>query len=107
MNKFLSLSLLGATLAIVTACSPIAYETEPVTLETDKVTSFANCMTKKLLFSIAQFICRMLCMLQRPMRFAALRVNGKPRNRLKILQLTSMLLDNCVIVGGLLHWKGL
>ena len=36
MNKFLSLSLLGATLAIVTACSPIAYETEPVTLETDK-----------------------------------------------------------------------
>ena len=36
MNKFLSLSLLGATLAIVTACSPTAYETEPVTLETDK-----------------------------------------------------------------------
>ncbi|MDA7451728.1 hypothetical protein N8857_05235 [Planktomarina temperata] len=36
MNKFLSLSLLGATLAIVTACSPIAYETEPVTLETDE-----------------------------------------------------------------------
>ena len=36
MNKVLSLSLLGATLAIVTACSPIAYETEPVTLETDE-----------------------------------------------------------------------
>jgi len=36
MNKFLSLSLLGATLAIVTACSPTAYETEPVTLETDE-----------------------------------------------------------------------
>ena len=36
MNKFLSLSLLGTTLAIVTACSPIAYETDPVTLETDK-----------------------------------------------------------------------
>ena len=36
MNKFLSLSLLGTTLAIVTACSPTVYETEPVTLETDK-----------------------------------------------------------------------
>ena len=36
MNKFLSLSLLGTTLAIVTACSPILYETDPVTLETDK-----------------------------------------------------------------------
>ena len=36
MNKFLSLSLLGTTLAIVTACSPIVYETDPVTLETDK-----------------------------------------------------------------------
>ena len=36
MNKFLSLSLLGTTLAIVTACSPTMYETEPVTLETDK-----------------------------------------------------------------------
>ena len=36
MNRFLSLSLLGATLAIVTACSPTAYETEPVTLETDE-----------------------------------------------------------------------
>jgi len=36
MNKFLSLSLLGATLAIVTACSPTAYETDPVTLETDE-----------------------------------------------------------------------
>ena len=36
MNKFLSLSLLGTTLAIVTACSPTMYETDPVTLETDK-----------------------------------------------------------------------
>ena len=36
MNKFLSLSLLGTTLAIVTACSPTVYETEPVTLKTDK-----------------------------------------------------------------------
>jgi len=36
MNKFLSLSLLGTTLAIVTACSPTVYETEPVTLESDK-----------------------------------------------------------------------
>ena len=36
MNKFLSLSLLGTTLAIVTASSPIVYETDPVTLETDK-----------------------------------------------------------------------
>ena len=36
MNKFLSLSLLGTTLAIVTACSPTLYETDPVTLETDK-----------------------------------------------------------------------
>ena len=36
MNKFLSLSLLGTTLALVTACSPIVYETDPVTLETDK-----------------------------------------------------------------------
>ena len=89
MNKFLSLSLLGATLAIVTACSPIAYETEPVTLETDEGDVICQLYdSRKLLFSIAQFICRMLCMLQRPMRFAALRVNGKPRNRLKILQLT-------------------
>jgi len=36
MNKFLSLSLLGTTLAIVTACSPTVYETDPVTLETDE-----------------------------------------------------------------------
>ena len=36
MNTFLSLSLLGTTLAIVTACSPTMYETDPVTLETDK-----------------------------------------------------------------------
>ena len=36
MNKFLSLSLLGTTLAIVTAYSPTLYETDPVTLETDK-----------------------------------------------------------------------
>lgn len=36
MNKFLSLSLLGTTLAIVTACSPTLYETDPVTLETVK-----------------------------------------------------------------------
>jgi hypothetical protein len=36
MNKFLSLSLLGATLALVSACSPASYETEPVTLQTDK-----------------------------------------------------------------------
>ena len=36
MNKFLSLSLLVTTLAIVTACSPTLYETDPVTLETDK-----------------------------------------------------------------------
>ena len=36
MNRFLSLSLLGTTLAIVTACSPTTYETDPVTLETDE-----------------------------------------------------------------------
>ena len=36
MNKFLSLSLLGATLALVSACSPVSYETEPVTVQTDK-----------------------------------------------------------------------
>jgi len=36
MNKFLSLSLLGTTLAIVTAYSPTLYETDPATLETDK-----------------------------------------------------------------------
>ena len=35
MNKFLSLSLLGATLALVSACTPADFETDPVTLTTD------------------------------------------------------------------------
>tara|TARA_B100001059_G_C17823629_1_gene579931 strand:- start:1366 stop:1608 length:243 start_codon:yes stop_codon:yes gene_type:complete len=35
MNKFLSLSLLGATLAQVSACTPADFETDPVTLTTD------------------------------------------------------------------------
>ena len=37
MNKFLSLSLLGATLALVSGCTTKSFETEPVTLKTDKV----------------------------------------------------------------------
>jgi hypothetical protein len=36
MNKFLSLSLLGATLALVSGCTTKSFETEPVTLKTDK-----------------------------------------------------------------------
>ena len=36
MNKFLSLSLLGATLALVSGCTTASFETEPVTLKTDK-----------------------------------------------------------------------
>jgi hypothetical protein len=36
MNKFLSLSLLGATLALVSGCTIASMETEPVTLKTDK-----------------------------------------------------------------------
>jgi len=35
MNKFLSLSLLGATLEQVSACTPADFETDPVTLTTD------------------------------------------------------------------------
>ena len=35
MNKLLSLSLLGATLALVSACTPADFETDPVTLKTD------------------------------------------------------------------------
>ena len=36
MNKFLSLSLLGATLAPMSGCTITSFETEPVTLKTDK-----------------------------------------------------------------------
>ena len=36
MNKFLSLSLLGATLALASGCTIASLETEPVTLKTDK-----------------------------------------------------------------------
>ena len=36
MNKFLSLSLLGATLALVSGCIIASMETEPVTLKTNK-----------------------------------------------------------------------
>ena len=36
MNKFLSLSLLGATLALVSGCTTKSFETAPVTLKTDK-----------------------------------------------------------------------
>ena len=37
MNKFLSLSLLGATLALISAVAQLhRFETEPVTLNTDK-----------------------------------------------------------------------
>ena len=38
MNKFLSLSLslLGATLALVSGCALASFETEPVTLKADK-----------------------------------------------------------------------
>ena len=35
MNKFLSLSLLGATLAQVSACTPADFESDPLTLKTD------------------------------------------------------------------------
>jgi hypothetical protein len=35
MNKFLSLSLLGATLALVSACTPADFESDPLTLKTD------------------------------------------------------------------------
>jgi len=50
MNKFLSLSLLGTTLAIVTACSPTLYETDPVTLETDKGDVICQLYDKKAVF---------------------------------------------------------
>ena len=36
MNKFLSLSLLGVTLALASGCTLASFETEPVTLKTDK-----------------------------------------------------------------------
>ena len=36
MNKFVSLSLLGATLALVLGCTITSFETEPVTLKTNK-----------------------------------------------------------------------
>ena len=36
MNKFLSLSLLGVTLALPSGCTLASFETEPVTLKTDK-----------------------------------------------------------------------
>ena len=36
MNKFLSLSLLGAILALVSGCTTKSIETEPVTLKADK-----------------------------------------------------------------------
>ena len=36
MNKFLSLSLQRATLALVSGCTTASMETEPVTLKTDK-----------------------------------------------------------------------
>ena len=36
MNRFLSLSLLGATLALISGCTTASFETEPVTLNTDK-----------------------------------------------------------------------
>ena len=35
MNKLLSLSLLGATLALVSACTPADFESDPLTLKTD------------------------------------------------------------------------
>ena len=35
MNKFLSLSLLGATLALVSACTPADFESDHLTLKTD------------------------------------------------------------------------
>jgi hypothetical protein len=35
MNKFVSLSLLGAILAQVSGCTPADFETDPVTLTTD------------------------------------------------------------------------
>jgi hypothetical protein len=36
MTKSLILSLLGATLALVSGCTLASFETEPVTLKTDK-----------------------------------------------------------------------
>jgi hypothetical protein len=52
MNKFLSLSLLGATLALVTGCTLASFETEPVTLKTDKGEVVCQYTTVTLLFLI-------------------------------------------------------